>query len=363
MVRFPEGRRYFADEETARNAIDQFLAGDDPVSKRDMDDLRIARRMLAGADLLEAVRYYIDHAGTASDRMISELIDEWVKEETAEWRPKYIETIRTMVTLVKREFDGKALSSLNRDAVRRMVHSSSSAHQRWDTFVRFRSFLNWCKRNRLLRELDLPAIKKPAGDGDIHFTKLVDVQRLLRLAMETHESAIVPVAIQLFTGIRTAEVMRLDWSSVNISEQMIRVAASVAKTSAVRVVDWWPENLLPWLMLAKRSGRVAPSGYLKTKVRLQDEARRMGIDVQQNDMRHNYATYGVAFFQSAGRIALQMGHRKADTLFTHYRGFASKAEAETYFALTPEGVTTATETWWNLTGHPASIGRYAKKTA
>ena len=37
MVRFPSGRRYFKTEEEARNAIDQHLAGEEVVNKRDLD--------------------------------------------------------------------------------------------------------------------------------------------------------------------------------------------------------------------------------------------------------------------------------------------------------------------------------------
>lgn len=346
MVRFPTGRRYFADQVTAQNAIDQYLAGDDPVSTRDLDDLRLARRMLNGASLIEAIRYYVEHAGTASERLVTELIDEWVDEETSDWRPKYLETIKTMVKLAKAELADVKLCDLNREAVRRMVFDSSSSNVRWDTFVRFRSFLGWCKRNAFIKELPLPTVKKPKPSGRIHFTKPDDVARLLRFAIEKHPSAVVPMAFQLFTGIRTAELMRLDWNAVHIDQQLIYLTSDVTKTNTIRVIDWWPENLTNWMMLAKRKGKVAPAGYLKTKVRINAEARALGIDVRQNDLRHNYATYGVAFFQSAGRIALQMGHRKADTLFTHYRSFVTKPEAEVYFASTPETVRSTTATWW-----------------
>lgn len=349
MVRFPSGRRYFKTEEEARNAIDQHLAGEEVVNKRDLDDIRAIKRMLAGtgANPVEAVRYYLDHAGRSSERLISDLLDEWLAAQSPDWRPKYRESVDVMVKVAKAAFDGLELRELNIERVRKFVAAAGGARNpQWDAFVRFRSFLGWCKANQLIGDLPLPPVPRPKK-GKIHFTAIDDVSRLLRLCMEKHPSAVVPLAVQLFTGIRTAELMRLKWQFVNIAAREIKITEEVAKNeSSARTVDWWPDNLVSWLMLAKRNGPVATAGYLRTKIRLQAEARAAGIDVKQNDMRHNYATYGVAFFQAADRIALQIGHVKAATLFKHYRGFVPQADAKTYFAITPDSVRDRTDDWW-----------------
>ena len=53
-------------------------------------------------------------------------------------------------------------------------------------------------------------------------------------------------------------------------------------------------------------------------------------------MRHSFATYHLALFQSADQTALQLGHsRSTEMLFQNYRNLATESQGHAYFALTP----------------------------
>jgi len=62
--------------------------------------------------------------------------------------------------------------------------------------------------------------------------------------------------LKLFAGLRTSELLSLDWSEISVSEIVIRGAK--AKTRQRRIVPI-SENLAAWLQTCRQpSGRVAP---------------------------------------------------------------------------------------------------------
>ena len=66
------------------------------------------------------------------------------------------------------------------------------------------------------------------------------------------------LAIQAFAGLRSAEVMRLDWQNVKLARGHIEITAANAKTASRRIVPILP-NLAAWLKdAAKKSGKIFP---------------------------------------------------------------------------------------------------------
>src|SRR5439155_15445876 len=69
----------------------------------------------------------------------------------------------------------------------------------------------------------------------------------MAMVLSTAEERMVPfLAIGAFAGLRSAEILRLDWSKVNLETGYITVDASVAKTNSRRLVPITP-NLKLWL--------------------------------------------------------------------------------------------------------------------
>ncbi len=79
----------------------------------------------------------------------------------------------------------------------------------------------------------------------------------MREILSAARSEMVPwLAIAGFAGLRSAEIKRLDWSEVNLTERFIEIKASKAKTAARRLVPI-TDNLAQWLAPhAKESGNV-----------------------------------------------------------------------------------------------------------
>jgi len=143
------------------------------------------------------------------------------------------------------------------------------------------------------------------------------------------------MALGLFAGIRTAELMRLDWTAIKFDERMIVIGADIAKTRSRRVIPI-NETLAAWL-----EPSVEPSGPIADRKSLPKRfpllKRAAGIKRWPNNaLRHSYASYHLAAFMNPIQTAHFMGHvGGTEMLHSHYKGLVSKTEADKFWALHP----------------------------
>ena len=156
---------------------------------------------------------------------------------------------------------------------------------------------------------------------------------LASVLAEAPERVRLFIVLGAFTGMRSSEILRLDWRDVNLERRFITVAAEKAKTATRRLVPIQP-NLLQWL-----SGHRGTTGRLFRTQRDADRAiayaKRLGIRWPNNALRHSYATYRLALTADAARVALEMGN-SPQKLMTNYRELADESEAAAWFNIVPE---------------------------
>lgn len=175
------------------------------------------------------------------------------------------------------------------------------------------------------------------GD-DIEIYSPDEIARLLDKADESIKPAL---AIQAFTGIRTAELMRLDWQAVKFDREHIELTASNAKTASRRIVPILP-NLKLWLEPhAKKTGKIFPSGadYYHELQREAATATKTdtvpAVQLKQNGLRHSFISYRVAATQNVAQVALEAGN-SPQMIFAHYRELVTPADAKAWFAIVPK---------------------------
>lgn len=158
-------------------------------------------------------------------------------------------------------------------------------------------------------------------------------QEFARVLGQAPEKSRLFLALGAFTGMRSSEILRLDWSDINFERSFITVSAEKAKTATRRLVPIQP-NLIRWLTPYR--GRV---GLLFSTRR--DAGRAIAfaksceVEWPNNALRHSYATYRLAATANAARVALEMGN-SPQKLMTNYRELADEKEAETWFAISPD---------------------------
>lgn len=136
------------------------------------------------------------------------------------------------------------------------------------------------------------------------------------------------IAIGAFAGLRTAEILRLDWREVDLERGHIEVTERKAKTAKRRLVKIAP-NLAPWLEPdRKEQGKIYPLGWRSYHEDASAAARLGGLAWPQNGLRHSFASYHLALHQNAPALALEMGQTSPRMIFDHYREVVTREEAE-----------------------------------
>jgi len=203
------------------------------------------------------------------------------------------------------------------------------------------SLFNFARRQKYLpAELALEISEIPAPKKQ-HAPIGIYTAEEMRAVLAKADEAIVPaLAIAAFAGLRLAEVSRLDWRDVRLSEQLIVVGAENAKTAARRLVPV-NDNLAAWLSAhAKRFGPLNPCTEQLNNVgnalgdRFERAASRAKVAWKRNGFRHSYISYRVAVLKNVPAAALECGN-SPQVIFSNYRAVATEAEGKAWFAILP----------------------------
>jgi integrase len=134
--------------------------------------------------------------------------------------------------------------------------------------------------------------------------------------------------LELFAGIRPAEVARLRWENIDADGGLVEIGYSTAKTRARRLVKIQPA-LKAWLgVCTKRTGPI----FCCTKS-LHSMRKDFG-EWPKDVLRHSFISYELERSQSVGATALQAGNSEA-IIFKHYRELVTPQAAEAFWSLRP----------------------------
>ena len=171
--------------------------------------------------------------------------------------------------------------------------------------------------------------------------KVWTAEEIAKLLAASDHAYLPALAIGAFAGLRTSEILALDWRDVRLADRTIKVVHRKARCAGTRLAPI-TDNLGAWLSpLAKKSGPVWPHGReWKGRERTITAAQNATAEAagllpwRHNSLRHSFCTYRVAATQDVARTALEAGN-SASTIFAHYRALATEAEGKAWFAIMP----------------------------
>jgi integrase len=175
-------------------------------------------------------------------------------------------------------------------------------------------------------------------NGKIHIFTPAEISRLI----EKSSDELLPyLVIGAFAGLRGAEILRLDWSEVDLQDGFIEVKAENAKTDVRRLVPIKP-NLAAWLRpLQEKSGPVCSlksiSNYFLRLVAAVNKVLPEGVDPmvwKKNALRHSCISYRIAECADVARVADESGNSPA-IIRTNYLRRVKPARAAEWFGITP----------------------------
>ena len=211
------------------------------------------------------------------------------------------------------------------------------------------TLFNFARRRGYLprdRETEAKWLEKPKLVG--RPIQIFTTGELTELLEATEGQCQLAIALGAFTGIRSAEMLRLNWEDFNWGEEVIDLGSDQTKTASRRLVPILPA-LKAWIgddvkkygpvlsyslaaCLAEAFGTAAKKA---TKRRKMVDSDAPALRWKKNALRHSYASYRMAVVCDAAKVSLEMGN-SPQKMFSNYRRVVTKAQGEAWFGLVPK---------------------------
>ena len=308
------------------------------LSAADWQSYLAAKNLLRpfGIPLHDAIEEYIAmrKRKTTVEKRVGDVVDELLEaKKQARLSDRYVETLRTYLLRFADSFQTN-IGSVNTGAIVRWLdslkigpRSRNNVRQAVVTLFNFARRRGYLPKGETTEAADVETVRD--HNGEIAILTPAELSKLLRKSKPLYQ---LYFALAAFTGIRSAELLRLEWSEINFEKGHMEVKARKAKTATRRLVPMQP-NLAKWLAsYRERKGKLFQSRRaVDAAIKF---AKRLGIPWKANCLRHSYATYRLSIGHDAGRVALEMGNSPAK-LFTNYRELDRHNHAPEWFAIEP----------------------------
>ena len=290
------------------------------------------------ATISEAVDHYLQHVlKYRTAPVVTEIIEKLLADAAANHRrERTIKDLRHRLTMFAKTYGGSRIAEITREELKDWLQDPTlGARSRINYAVKLSQLWNYAIANGWAENNLVASIPRPdAEDSDPEIFTVEQAAGLLEHAEEY--DLLGYIVLGLFAGLRSAEINRLDWKDVKLTERNIIIGTAVAKKRSRRVVEI-NDTLAAWLPLcAKTKGPVVPLDSNRTLyARLAKLATATGLEKwPDNGLRHSCATYSLALTGDAVRVAYQLGN-SADMIHRHYKALVTKTDAKRFWELRP----------------------------
>jgi integrase len=297
-----------------------------------------ARKLLDGISLIDAARFYSRHHGRGITRKpVADAVDAIIAAKTAKgvstvYRADLVYRLGTFKEAFHCDVNQLTPDDVQAFFEKRLDGLSPRSHNNFlrtiRTFLRFAQKHGWISKEADLLARVEQRTEKPTP------VEIFTPTQLTTLFKHASPEFAPCLALAAFGGLRSEEILRLDWSDVERRPGFLEVAAHKAKTRARRLVPI-ADNLARWLAMAPRNeARVWPRSKDCFFHAMRDTAAAARIKWAQNALRHSWISYRVAEIQDVNRVALEAGN-SPQIIIEHYRELATPEQARTWFSIAP----------------------------
>jgi integrase len=295
-----------------------------------------ARKLLDGVPLVDAARFYARHHGNGIQRKsVSKAVEEMIDAKQRKGvSDVYLADLRYRLGVFKEALHCD-LNQIAPDDVAAFCESLKLSPRSHNNFLRaLRTFFAYAQRHDWLsKEVDL--LSRVERRSEKRAPVKIFTPSELATILGNASPLIAPcLALGAFGGLRSAEILRLEWSDTERHPGFIEVGADKAKTATRRIVPV-ADNLAKWLAIAPRSQeRVWPHSKGHFIREITRATRKSGLRWKCNGLRHSFISYRLAEVQDVNRVALEAGN-SPQMIFRHYRELATPEQAQTWFSIGP----------------------------
>jgi len=315
-----------------------------------------ARRILGNTSILQAAEFFAKHRDEENSRgalqqiTLPDLVTKYLAAIEKKKSKRYVEDLNSKLKKIAKAFTGQ-IRDIRADDMDKWLDGLEDTGDRTKNNYRMAlvTLFSYARdKNHLTRGQQTEAEFVTRFDdkkcGTIGIYKPGEFAKLLHYV----DARFVPfVALGGFAGLRSIEILRLEWEDIWFKKGYIEVGRQKSKTATRRLAPICPA-LQEWIEpYAKESGPVLPEIRNEThftrlfqaaKHTLNDEHGNPKVSLVHNGLRHSFCSYRMAETKSAAQVALEAGN-SPKMLFEHYRELVTEEEATEWFSLTPKRVT------------------------
>jgi integrase len=313
------------------------------------------------ATILEAAKFYAEHLRQVrTSQKVSVAVKEFLNaKEHDNLRPRYLKDLRVRLNRFGESFSERTIAEISAGEINAWLQgfkpfNRNTFRLRLSALFNYAAERKWCQNNPVV---DVKKVKASAVIG------ILEPEQFAKLLEAASETTLPYWLLGGFAGLRRAEIERLEWKDVRFDlakhraftqtvasgdkeaiakaekewrpSALIEVPALKAKTASRRFVQI-QDNLAAWLEaipFGRPTDKVCPPNLRKL---LEDDRTAAGLTSwPSNALRHGFASYHLAKFEDAAKLALELGHTNQDLLFRHYRELVTSEQAAKYWDIRP----------------------------
>ena len=310
--------------------------------KRDLTDEEIldvnaSLNMLPyGKTLVEAVSLLVGVEKNISKSTPSEAIQKFLETKIGKIAKSSLKSLQSRLKSFERQFESwEDATPIN---IQQWLLGRGASQSIYHHFVLLKEFYSFCIRREYIsvnsmakiHTSDLPKIISK----DPKFFTVDETKAFFEFIKLRYPEYTRWFAVAFFTGIRRAELNRLEISMFDFARKEILLHKSITKTGDTWLMSGLPSNLWTWLEEDASPWKDLPENEFENITRHLKEDT--GIKWHHNTARHSFATYHLSLYRETQKTSLLLRHRNGATLWQHYLGgLASEDMARKYFSIEP----------------------------
>jgi integrase len=290
----------------------------------------------------EAARFYAKYHGAADQvdsigRLVREYILEKQEEvDREELKPASLVDTRHFLKRFTKEFGARAVDLVTPGELDFFLDSLNGSANRRSHRLYLSAFFNWAVARDCLATNPIRKTRRSASRARTPQTYLPS--EVAQLMCEAEPDLVSYLALSVFSGARSNEILQLKWSDIDFEHGEIKIRAKGSATGKARTLIM-PENLSLFLVPHRDIGKslVVPHGQRSLQRWMKKLFNGLGFKPVYQGARHSFATYHLALHPMVETMN-ELGCNSNSSLFKYCRTSTHKMkkQADAYFAIVPE---------------------------